>query len=128
MLTIQNSMSAVKLLYKNLSVLDHEEAWVIYLTSRHSLIGSEMISKGTLDQTSLDCRTVMRQALLHNAGGIIILHNHPCGDASPSKADIRFTSDLRKACSLMGICLLDHIIVAEDSFFSFCEENTYKNI
>ena len=126
--TIQNSRQAAELLYKDLSTLDHEEAWILYLTVRHTLIGSEMISKGTLDQTSLDCRTVMRQALLHNAGGIILLHNHPCGDSTPSHADIKFTSDLRKACSLMGICLIDHIIVAEDSFFSFCEEKIYKNI
>ena len=71
---------------------------------------------------------MLRQSLLNNAGGIILLHNHPSGDSRPSQADIRFTDKLRQACSLMGINLVDHIIVAEESFFSFCEEKTFKYI
>lgn len=121
-------MGAASLLHENLSTLDHEEVWIIYLRSNCSLIGLEMISRGTLDQTSVDCRTVLRQSLLNNAGGIILLHNHPSGDSRPSQADIRFTDRLRQACSLMGINLVDHIIVAEESFFSFCEEKTFKYI
>ena len=126
--TVHSSRGAEALLHDNLSTLDHEEVWIIYLRTNCSLIGSEMISRGTLDQTSVDCRTVLRQSLLNNAGGIILLHNHPSGDSQPSQADIRFTDRLRQACSLMGINLVDHIIVAEESFFSFCEEKTFKYI
>lgn len=109
----------------HLKGLDHEEVWLVYLTSAGGFITSEMVSKGTLSQTSIDCRTILRQALLNNAAGIIILHNHPSGNPLPSPADIRFTQRLRKACSIMEIGLLDHIIVAEKGFYSFAEEKTY---
>lgn len=106
--------------------LDHEEVWLIYLTTANGCIGTEMVSKGTLNQTSIDNRTVIRQALLKNAAGIIVLHNHPSGTARPSAADIRFTQSLRKACTLMGLILIDHLIITENSFFSFAEDKEIK--
>lgn len=120
--TVHNSQDAVRLVYPVLSGLDHEEAWVIFMTSRHGVIAQDMLSKGTLTQSSIDSRTILRQALLRNAAAIILCHNHPSGDEHPSLADIDFTDNLRKACALLGIPLLDHIIVGEDAYFSFSEE------
>ena len=125
---VLSSKKAEELLHDNLVNLDHEEAWVLHLTSSGKVIAKEMISKGCLDKTALDCRTVLRQALLHNAGSIILLHNHPSGSPVPSGADIAFTDKLRKACQMMDIHLLDHIVVAEEGYFSFCDERTYKFI
>lgn len=125
---VVNSCAAEELLHEDLYGLDHEEAWLIYLTSHNQVIGKEMVSKGTLDKTAVDCRTIMRQALLHNAAAIIILHNHPSGTPAPSNHDIFFTSKLREACVLMDIRLADHIIVGEEEFYSFCDEKTYKII
>lgn len=81
---------------------------------------------GTLTQTSIDNRTVIRRALLNNAAGIILLHNHPSGNPQPSQSDIQFTSGMKKACDLMDIQFLDHIIFTDVDFFSFSEEKTFN--
>lgn len=85
-----------------------------------------MLLKGTLTQTSIDCRTVLRNALLVNAASLILLHNHPSGDPRPSTQDIHFTERLKNACYLMDVQLLDHIIIGEDGFFNFADENIIK--
>ena len=85
-----------------------------------------MLSKGTLTQTSIDCMTVIKPALLLNATALILLHNHPSGNPMPSVQDLEFTKRLKNACSLFDIKLLDHIIVGQDGFFSFAEERTHK--
>ena len=118
--------SAEDLLHDQLHDLDHEEAWIIYLTSRRTVTDKEMVSKGTFDATAIDCRTILRQTLLHNAVSIILLHNHPSGDPKPSRSDIILTDRLRQACSVMDIKLIDHLVIAHDSFFSFAEERTMK--
>ena len=102
--------------------------WVIYLTKHGHLLGTEMLSKGTYDATAIDSRTILRQALLHNAGSIVLLHNHPSGTCLPSQNDIRLTRKIQEACNLMDIPLVDHIIVAEEHFYSFNDEKTYKYI
>ena len=124
--SIHNSQDAVQLVYPVLSELDHEEAWVIFLTTCNKVIAKEMLSKGTLTHTSIDSRTILRQALLHNAAAIILCHNHPSGNECPSRADIGLTDKLRKACSLLDIPLLDHIIVGDGAYFSFSDEQTVK--
>ena len=124
---IATSRSAEGLLHDNLSTLDHEEAWLIYLTSHNKLIGTEMVSKGTLDKTAIDSRTILRQALLHNAASIYLLHNHPSGDCTPSQGDIRLTGKIRQACQLLEIPLVDHIIVGGEYFYSFYMEKSYRH-
>ena len=96
---ITTAASAATMLHDRMNNLDHEEVWVIYLTSRVTPLGTEMLSKGTLTETTIDCRTVIRQVLLKNAAAIILLHNQPSGEPTPSASDIRFTDRLRKACS-----------------------------
>lgn len=120
--TIHNSKDAVRLVYPVLSELDHEEAWVIFLTTCNRVIAKEMLSKGTLTHTAIDSRTILRQALLHNAAAIILCHNHPSGNECPSRADIGLTDNLRKACRLMEIPLIDHIILTESRYYSFADE------
>lgn len=124
--TIRNSHEAVQSLYPFINDLDHEEAWVIFLTPCNRVIAKEMLSKGTLTHTSIDSRTILRQALLHNAAAIILCHNHPSGNECPSRTDIGLTDNLRKACSLLDIPLLDHIILGDGAYFSFSDEQTVK--
>ena len=119
---IHNSREAVKLVSPALSDLDHEEAWVIFLTSQNGVISTDMLSKGTLNKTAIDCRTILRQALLKNAAAIILCHNHPSGNEHPSRADIGLTETLQKACKLMDIPLLDHIILSSGKYYSFADE------
>ena len=124
---IKDCKAAEKLLHDNLAGLDHEEAWCIFLTTANTVISKEMVSMGTLTQTSIDNRTLMRRALLNNAAGIILFHNHPSGNPKPGPSDIRMTSGLKMACDLMDIRFLDHIIFTDGSYYSFTEEQTFKN-
>ena len=124
---VKDCMAAERVMRRHFNGLDHEEVWCIFLTSANTVITKEMLSKGTLTKTIIDNRTVMRRALLNNAAAIILLHNHPSGNPMPSPDDIRFTSGLKKACDLMGINLLDHIIIADGEFFSFSEDRTFNN-
>ena len=123
---IKTAASAESLVHDRMCQLDHEEVWAIFLTKSLTVISEMMLSKGTLTQTSIDCRTVLRNALLVNAASIILLHNHPSGDPRPSVQDIHFTERLKKACSLMDISLIDHIVIGRDGYFSFAEEITNK--
>ena len=122
---VTSASSAEKILRPCVQGLDHEECWAIFLSCGNTVLKTEMLTKGTLTSTAIDSRTVLRHALLCNAHSIILMHNHLSGSPLPSHEDIRFTDQLRKACSIMDLNLIDHIIIAEDSFFSFEEERTY---
>ncbi len=119
---LKNPGQVVSIYAGKLGSLDHEEVWCLFLNSINNVISFDMLSKGTLTETAIDCRTIIRQTLLHNASSIILIHNHPSGNPTPSQPDCRFTSRLSSACSLMDINLVDHIIIADDSFYSFSEE------
>lgn len=123
---ITNCIAAEKAVRDVMYGLDHEEVWGLFLNTGNTIISREMLSKGTLTQTSIDNRTVIKRALMNNANAVIILHNHPSGNPKPSPADIRITERMKKACDLMDVRLLDHIILAGESFFSFSEERTYN--
>ncbi len=127
MTRINNSSDAASIIIPELQTLDHEESWVLFLTADNRLLCKEMITKGTLTSTPLDARTILRRALLNNAAAIILTHNHPSGNPSPSNSDIKMTSDIKDACNLMSITLVDHLIISTDSYFSFAD-NTETTI
>lgn len=120
---ISDSNSAANFLREDLNDLDHEESWVLYLNNCNRPLGKLMITVGSIAATIIDHRRIVKQALLCNATRIILFHNHPSGNPLPSKADITETEKLKKACDLFEISLLDHIIIAEDSFYSFADES-----
>jgi DNA repair protein RadC len=115
-----------RLMLPTLKNLDHEECWVLFLNRANFLIGKEQVSAGRLESTPLDTQKIVRRGIEKQCRHIILVHNHPSGQPRPGEADIRQTERLRKALSLMGITLMDHIIVAEDSFYSFAEERVGK--
>ena len=121
MTRINNSSDAASIIIPELQTLDHEESWVLFLTADNRLLCKEMITKGTLTSTPLDARTILRRALLNNAAAIILTHNHPSGNPAPSNSDIKMTSDIKEACHLMSITLIDHLIISTDSYFSFAD-------
>ena len=102
--------------------LDHEECWVIFLDKSNRMISKEMISKGGLDSTIIDNRIIIRKALDKKASAIILAHNHPSGSALPSRADITQTQALNKALKTCDLSLLDHVIIARNSYYSFADE------
>jgi DNA repair protein RadC len=105
----------------NLARLEHEVFIALYLDSQNRLIATEELFRGTLSQTSVYPREVVKHALKHNAGGIIFAHNHPSGVAEPSRADELLTSNLKQALSLVDVKVLDHLIVAGAATVSFAE-------
>lgn len=121
---IRTSSQAARLLRDHFDDLDHEELWGIYLTGSGFLINAEMLTRGTLNCTPIDARTVIKRALMNNAAAVIIVHNHPSGNPRPSVNDITQTDHIRKACNLMDIALVDHLILTRDAYFSFNDEAT----
>jgi DNA repair protein RadC len=102
---------------------DREEFRVLHLDKRNNLISDEVQQRGTVDHTPVYPREVVRRALELGATALILVHNHPSGDPSPSQADIWMTKDLVDASSPFGIVVHDHIIIARSGHFSFRARN-----
>lgn len=102
--------------------LDTEEAWIILMNQNYRLIKEERLSHGGITETLVDVRLIVKEALLNNATIVALCHNHPSDNARPSKEDDRLTERVKKACELMRIYLLDHVIVTESSYYSYREK------
>jgi DNA repair protein RadC len=100
---------------------EHEAFVCVWLDSQHMVIGIEEAFRGTLTQTSVYPREIVKMALAHNAGAVIFAHNHPSSVAQPSQADELLTRNLKEALSLIGVKVLDHFIVAGSQTLSFAE-------
>ena len=118
-----DSPAAVKdYLRLSLGGLEHEEFACVWLDAQHKVISIERIFRGTLTQTSVYPREIVKLALRHNAGAVIFAHNHPSGNSNPSTADETLTRILKDALALVDVCTLDHfIITAHGQPVSFAE-------
>lgn len=105
----------------------HEECWVLFLNHANRLIGKEMVSKGGMDSTAVDKRVILRRVLERKASGIILVHNHPSGSPYPSVEDIRQTKELGKALASCDLHLVDHVIIAGRTYYSFSDERVEEN-
>ena len=117
--TISSSDDVVRIMRPLLKELKHEECWVIYLTNSNRIIERSRVSQGGVQATVVDHRLIVKRALELLSTRIILLHNHPSGCATPSKADYDLTAKVREATSLFDIQLLDHIIISANESFSF---------
>ena len=116
------SPQAVKdYLILGLSSLPHEVFHVLFLDAQHRLIASEELFRGTLMQTSVYPREIVKRALAHNAAAVILAHNHPSGVAEPSPADRLLTDALKSALTLVDVRVLDHFVIAGRNALSFAE-------
>ncbi|WP_083614970.1 RadC family protein [Paraburkholderia sp. SOS3] len=97
----------------------HEVFYCLYLDARHRLIRAEELTRGSLTQMAVYPREIVRRALLLNAAGLIVAHNHPSGAAKPSAADRQLTRMLRDALALVDVRLLDHVVVGAKDVYSF---------
>ncbi|MCX6601359.1 MAG: DNA repair protein RadC [bacterium] len=107
----------------DMRALRREQFRGLYLNNRQKLVADEVISIGTLTNAILHPREVFRPALTHHAVSLILIHNHPSGDPEPSPEDIEMTRQLHRAGQILGIELLDHVIIAADSWFSMKNAN-----
>lgn len=121
-LTIRSSEDIYHLFHPLLCDLPYEEFWVLLLNQAAKVIDKVRISRGGIDQTTADVRSILREALLQRATQIALIHNHPSGNTRPSNDDLRLTQQARQAAQTMNIRLLDHVIVTDGSYYSFCDE------
>lgn len=104
-----------------LNGLSHEVFMVLFLDTQNRLIVAEQMFDGTLNQTSVYPREIVRRAMQHNAASVILAHNHPTGIAQQSAADEALTKQLQAALALVDVRVLDHFVVAEQQILSFKE-------
>ena len=119
---IRSSADIYELFHPLLCDLPTEEFWVLLLNQAAKVIDKVRISRGGIDQTTADVRTILREALLQRAVQIVLIHTHPSGNPSPSHADRSLTELVRKAAQTMNIRLTDHIIVTDGKYYSFNDE------
>lgn len=118
---LRTPAACAELLTAELSALPYEVFAAVYLDSQLRYLDHEVLFRGTLSQTSVHPREVVRRALAVNAGALIVAHNHPSGVAEPSTADHHLTEQLRKALALIDVKLLDHFVIAGPLAYSFAE-------
>lgn len=118
---IQSPADAGIIMKSRMRHLDKEHFSVMLLNSSNAVIKIETISIGTLNTSPVHPREVFKQAIRHSACNVILSHNHPSGDCMPSDLDIEITERLVETGNIIGIPVIDHIIVGEDSYYSFSE-------
>lgn len=122
MARIHTSEMAASAIVPVLRDLKHEECWVMYLNKGDRLVAKERISSGGMENTVVDVRLIIKGAIERNCCHIIMAHNHPSGNRMPGEADKVMTKKLAEAARLCDIMLLDHLVVAGDTYFSFADE------
>lgn len=120
--SIQTSEVAARLLRPLFAGLDREQFLICGLDAKHGLIGINIVSTGSLTLAIVHPREVFKPLILMNAGRWLCAHNHPSGDITPSPEDRVLTKRLREAGELIGIPLLDHLVLADDRYYSFADQ------
>ncbi len=119
---ISSSSDAYNLLGPFLADLGHEEFWIACLNRRNQILSKERISAGGISATVVDPKIIFNRSLLRSASSIILFHNHPSGNLSPSKEDIQLTRKVVEAGKLLEVKVLDHLIVGNGYYLSFADE------
>lgn len=101
--------------------LAQEEFHVLLLNTQHAVTRDRLVTRGTLDSSLVHPREVFRAAVAEHAAAIILVHNHPSGDPTPSAEDRRVTRDLARAGEILGIPVLDHVVIGDGRYLSFVE-------
>ncbi|MCL6557569.1 MAG: JAB domain-containing protein [Firmicutes bacterium] len=123
--SIKKPEDAVKLLRDFMGDADRENFVVVCLNTKNEPTAIHTVSIGTLDSCSVHPREVFKAAILANASCIILAHNHPSGDPSPSREDVGITERLKEAGKILGVEVLDHIIITDNKFYSFSEKGIF---
>ncbi|ALR30230.1 hypothetical protein ATE47_06680 [Chryseobacterium sp. IHB B 17019] len=119
---ITSSNSAYQIFRNHLSDLRTEEFWAIFLNQSNKVIHISQLTQGGINQSIVDVRVLFKTALDHFSTAIIIAHNHPSGNLKPSREDIDITQQIKAAGNMLNIQLLDHLIITQDSYFSFADD------
>jgi len=118
---IASSRNVARYFQPRLAQQRHETLWIASLDAKNRVRNVDLVSKGGLTSTVVEPRDVIRPLLLNAACSAILVHNHPSGDPDPSPEDLALTERIAKACALVGIRLVDHVIVGADGYYSFLD-------
>lgn len=119
---IKSAGDIVDYLTSSMGYMKREMFKTVFLNVKNEILKVDDLFIGTVNESPVYPREIMRKVFIYNATSIIIVHNHPSGDVSPSKGDILVTEKIKNICNTMDISLLDHIIIGKDSYYSFAEE------
>lgn len=119
---ITSSKFVFEMMQPVIGELSHEEFWILYLNNSNKVVYKYQLSKGGLTGTIVDIRLVFKVAIEQSATGIILVHNHPSGTLYPSEADRQITKKLKTAGENLDIRVLDHLIITENSYYSFGDD------
>ncbi len=120
---IDSSKSAYLYIKHLFEDLQHEEFYILVLSRSNEVKSHHLISKGGFDATIADGKLIFKIALENAASSIILCHNHPSGNLSPSKSDIELTNKLKKFGQFINLPVLDHLIIADNSYYSFADHS-----
>lgn len=123
---INSSAKSFKVMAQKLMFLNHEEFWLMSLSKANKILDLFQVSKGGLDATYVDVRLLFNKLILNKSSSFVVGHNHPSGILKPSKADIHLTNKIIKGSKIFDIPLLDHLIIGDNGYFSFADNNLLK--
>lgn len=119
---IKTSADSFRILRYQIGNLDHEEIWALFLNKSLHVIGQMKLSQGGIDSSVFDIKLLLKQALLENSSALILAHNHPSGNLSPSRPDDNITQICARGCEAVSIRFLDHLIVTASGYFSYSDQ------
>lgn len=124
---LSSSLAIYNFLHPIIGNLDHEQAHLLLMNQNFKLIKDVKISEGGLTETAVDIRMIIREATLNNATILAFAHNHPSNYPTPSKADDFLTQQIAKACELMRLFFMDHVIIADGTYYSYHDKGKLDN-
>lgn len=122
---ISDSRDVFNIMHPIFLDIPHEEFWILLLNTSNLVLKKLKISSGGVSGTVVDTRIIFKAAIDHHASSIIMCHNHPSGNLTPSEADKKITKNMKEAGKIMEIMLLDHLIITENGFYSFVDEGIF---
>lgn len=120
---INSSSDLFKVLHPFLGDLQTEEFWAVFLNQSNRIVRKSRLSAGGINQSVVDVRILFKTALENLATGVVIAHNHPSGNLKPSQEDLKITKQISEAGKILNIQMLDHLIITQNSYLSFADEN-----
>lgn len=118
---IKSSRDIYEVMYPLIADLPNEEFWVLHLNKANRIIDKERISIGGIGGTVVDVKIILKSALQKLASAMILVHNHPSGNLTPSDADLSITKKLHDAATYLEIMVLDHVIIGDKNYYSFAD-------
>lgn len=124
--TFENKLDLLDYLYTRMGGLKHEEFCVLFMDAKNKLVGEKTLFRGTINSAAIYPREIVREAFDAGATGLVLVHNHPSGDPTPSDDDDRTTHQISHVAELLGLQVVDHIIIGDDRHYSYRDKGKLR--